>query len=117
MATPLRDLKGTVTLTGAEPHVVSNTAGAQLTFRTCVPTDKGSISSVYGDLASWCSEITDLAGATVPLDPAKRRQIIMTISSAGPGELRVQGIDLSYKFGYQNGTQRVGEYVWLRYKE
>ena len=37
-------------------------------------------------------------------------------SSGQTGELRVQGIDLKYEYGRQSGTQRVGEYVWLRYE-
>lgn len=40
----------------------------------------------------------------------------MTVHGTAPGELRIQGVDLSYRYGHQRGTQRVGEYVWLRYR-
>jgi len=119
MAHPLRGVDGSVTLTGVQPHVVENSAHAVLTFQVCVPTARGSIGSVTGDLSRWCDVVADLGGATLPLGlndtHRPRPQVIMTIQSGQPGELRVQGIDLNYEYGRQSGTQRVGEYVWLRY--
>lgn len=116
MAHPLPDVDGSVTLTGVEAHVVGNSAQAVLTFQVCIPASQGSISSVSGDLSRWCDAVADLGGATIPLDSMTARpQVIMTIQGSQPGELRVQGIDLSYEYGPQSGTQRVGEYVWLRY--
>lgn len=119
MAHPLRDVRGSAVLTGVEPHVVSNTANAVLTFQVCVPTVRGAFISVRGDLSRWCDAVGDLDGATLPLElndtDRPPPQVVMTIRSGQPGELRVQGIDLSYQHGRQGGTQRVGEYVWLRY--
>ncbi|WP_180933322.1 hypothetical protein [Nocardioides ungokensis] len=119
MAYPLHGVDGSVTLTGVEPHVVANSAHAVLTFEVCVPTARGSIGSATGDLSRWCDVVADLDGATLPLGlndtHRPRPQVIMTIHSSQPGELRVQGIDLDYEYGRQSGTQRVGEYVWLRY--
>lgn len=117
MAHPLPDMDESVFLTGVEAHVVSNSAQARLDFHLCYPTPRGSISSVEGDLARWCTEVTDIEGDTVGLNPldTPRPQVIMTIQAAEPGELRVQGINLSYQYGHQSGTQRVGEYVWLSY--
>lgn len=104
-----------MTLLEAEPNVVENTAGAKFSFHVCVVKGAG-ISSVHGDLERWCSEVIELddAGLSVPLAP-KDHQLIMTISAAHAGELRVQGVDLTYRDGLQEGTQRVGEYVWLRF--
>lgn len=118
MAHPLPEAEGAVKITGIEPRVVKNSAGARLTFHVCVPTS-GGLGSVTGQLARWCSEVTDAVGATLPLHPGSwsQPQIVMTISDVtARGELRVQGIDLSYEYGRQSGTQRVGEYVWLRYR-
>lgn len=78
MQHPMTDADGSVVLTGAEPHVVSNRARAN------------------------------------PIG-TPRPQVIMTIQATRPGEVRVQGIDLSYQYGHQSGTQRVGQYVWLEY--
>jgi hypothetical protein len=43
------------------------------------------------------------------------QQVMMTITAAHPGVLRVQGMDLTYRRGIQYGAQRVGEYVWFRF--
>ena len=115
-AWPKQDSVGAVTLTKAEPHMLVNTADAQISFHICVAGREG-ISSVHGDLSDWCQNVTELEGAefplstTSPVDP-----IIMTISATNPGELKLQGMDLTYQQGFQNGMQRVGEYVWLRFE-
>jgi len=115
MAMPARGTSGSVTLDDVEPHVLVNTAQATFTFHVCHPS-KGNISSVVGDLAGRCDELTEVAGTQLPLaDGRSRYEVIMTIAPAQPGEVKVQGNDLSYRYGSQHGTQRVGEYVWIRY--
>lgn len=96
---------------------MSNSAQARLDFHLCSPTPRGSISSVEGNLARWCADVADIEGSTLALNPidTPRSLVIMTIDAARPGEVRVQGVDLSYQYGRQSGTQRVGEYVWLSY--
>ena len=107
---------GSVNLAEAAPHVLVNTAGAELTTHVCRVAGEGSFSSVLGDLDDYCSELTPVDGAVLSLpEESSRQQVVMTITAAHPGVLGVQGLDLTYRDGAQYGTQRVGEHVWIRF--
>lgn len=108
---------GSVTLVDAEPHFRTNTAEAAVSFHVCqVKPPNDFFIGVPGALSSWCSEVTEIDGARFPLSVSARprTQLVMTIESAESGELRLEGIDLTYRDGLQTGTQRVGPDAWFR---
>lgn len=106
-----------VTIIKAAPHVLVNTAGARITFEICSVRPGGpAIASSTGDLRKYCSRVKPVADAKLPLRRNRSvQQVMMTIAADHPGAIRVQGMDLTYRRGIQYGTQRVGEYVWLRF--
>jgi hypothetical protein len=105
------------TLHAAAPHVLVNTAEATLTFSVCQVADHGTISSVCADLHRWCSKLLPIKDTRLALTyHYPRRQVMMTITPTRPGVVRIQGMDLTYSYRHQSGTQHVGEYAWFRYR-
>ncbi|QNN52117.1 hypothetical protein [Nocardioides mesophilus] len=106
-----------VTLHAAAPHVLVNTAEATVTFSVCQVAGRSSISSVRGDLRRRCSKLLPIKDTRLALTyQHPRRQMLMTITPTRPGVVKIQGMDLTYSYRHQSGTQRVGEYAWFRYR-
>ncbi len=107
--------QGSATLETVRPHVLSNTAGATITFTVCTPAGDVSIGSSARPLARECAETEPVEGAV--LSPSGRSQLLMTVTSTRPGVVEIRGADLTYAHGRQRGTQAVGEHILMRYTD
>jgi hypothetical protein len=106
----------TVRVTAAEPLVLENTADADITVHVCHERGIG-IGSVTGSLRGYCRTILNLAAEpTLKLAPQAREQLILTITPRQSGQVRVGGMNLTYRHGLQYGTQSVGEHVLARFQ-
>jgi hypothetical protein len=106
-----------VRLTDADPRVAENTADAKITVTVCREDGEG-IGSAAGDLRDSCTSILNLkADPLLSLAPEANERVILTITPLQPGRVRVVGIDLTYRHGWQYGTQAVGEHVVARFTE
>lgn len=106
----------TVRVTAADPLVLKNTADADITVHVCHERGIG-IGSVTGNLRAYCKAILNLAAEpTLTLTPQAREQLILTITPRQSGQVRVAGMNLTYRHGLQCGTQTVGEHVLARFR-
>lgn len=106
----------TVRVTAAEPLVLENTADADITVHVCHERGIG-IGSVTGSLRGYCKTILNLAAEpTLTLAPQAREQLILTITPRRSGQVRVSGMNLTYRHGLRYGTQSVGEHVLARFR-
>lgn len=114
---PLEQPPGSAELRAAEPQVLVNTARARFDVRLCERRGRSTIYSFAGGLDRFCSRLSDVDGATLTWDEdgVGDSYLVMTIRPRRVGEVRVQGIDLTYTHGLQSGTQQVGDHVWFRY--
>lgn len=104
-----------VRLTEADPRVAENTAGAKITVTVCRGDGEG-LGSATGNLRDFCTSILNLAAEPLlALAPESDERVILTITPRRPGRVRVVGIDLTYRHGWQYGTQAVGEHVVARF--
>lgn len=117
MAYPKRSHRDTsVRVTGADPLVMKNTADADITVHVCHERGTG-IGSVTGNLRDYCRAILNLAAEpTLTLAPRARERLILTITPRKPGQVRVAGLKLTYRHGWQYGPQPVGEHVLARFR-
>lgn len=107
-----------VRLTDADPLTVENTADAKITVTVCQERAGADIGSVTGDLRDYCTSILNLtAEPLLSLAPEDNERVILTITPRQPGRVRVVGMDLTYRHGWQYGTQAVGEHMVARFTE
>ena len=103
-----------LTLHGAQPNTVSNTAKASVTFGVCtIDTASGqvSISSVNGSIEDDCSDWTVLGEEPVALGAGQ--QLLMEVTPTKRGAVEIAGADVRYTDGWQTGDQDTGEYLLL----
>lgn len=106
----------TVRVTAAEPLVLENTADAEISVHVCHERGIG-IGSVTGSLRDYCKTLLNLsAEPTLTLAPQAREQLILTITPRQSGQVRVGGMNLTYRHGLQYGAQSVGEHVLARFQ-
>ena len=116
---PVRDAgEATVVLESAEAHVLSDTAQAGSLVQVCTlrDPDDGFLRLDEGGLDDWCSDVADVDGVELPIGRDAGWQLVVTFWGTQPGEVRVHGVDLTYRHGLQRGTQRIGEHIRLRYE-
>jgi hypothetical protein len=118
MTTELPASRGTVTISDIEPRVIEDTANARIRFYVCTISPRGgagSIGSVYEpDLGQECAKVVPASGATLQLHAHPRQQVVMSVELRKPGSLRIHGMNMTYKYGWQTGTQNTGHTVLLR---
>ena len=115
MTYPTRQASGSVTVDDVEAHVVSNTAEAEFEYLVCEVNDDadGALGAV-DDLENQCLTTQPLEKASFGPEDTPFRQVVLVVTLTKPGEVLVQGIDITYRHGWQHGTQRMGEGVLLR---
>ena len=72
--------------------------------------------SATGDLSRFCRRITPLAGQDLSAlreAPDLEAYLVVTVVPLAPGELRVEGVDVSFSDGFRRGHQRTGAAVVL----
>ncbi len=109
--------RGTVTIRDVHAHIVRNTSGATAEFFVCTiatRSDSGAIGSVSGDeIHDYCQTLVPATGARVELNAQPLQQVVMAVTNAHPGRVRIAGMDLSYSHSWQRGTQRTGGVIVL----
>lgn len=97
---------------------MGNSSGAMIDFFVCTVDQSagiGSIGSVLGDeIQNECLTLVPAEGARLELHATPRQQVVMAVTNAHPGRVRIVGMDLSYTHGWQRGTQRTGGTLVLR---
>ena len=112
-----RDAGGTITIDRAEANVVTNTAAARIEFFLCVVADG---SAGLGSIGGWtgvrevCGELTPVEDSMMRLNAKPRELVVMGVTATQPGLIEVAGAELSYAYGWQRGSQDIGEYVSLK---
>jgi len=97
-------------------------ADAQYEFVRCVLKDpNGGIGAgVESDLADFCAS-TGPATGTYDLPDGERAEILLKVTAARPGRLRIDGADITYRRSgehlFQRGTQQVGTSTVLTVKQ
>lgn len=102
---------GSITIHGVVPHIVSDTAGAAVTFFVCTvdPDVVGAVGVVGDDeIRQECAEIAPADGATMGLNATPRQQVVMAVTLGHAGRVEIDGIDIDYSHGWQSGTQHTG---------
>jgi hypothetical protein len=94
-----------------DPRVVQNTSGGTVRFELCTIRRSGTaVGMDIGGLARlnrYCSAITPAVGADFSLVKDKQ-ELVMVYTPARPGLIRVAGVDMTYKAGWQEGTEHIG---------
>ncbi len=94
------------------PRLVRDTAGGTFTFELCTlkssNTSMGMAAGGLGVLRPYCTTMAPAVGADFTVGGGERQQIVMVVTPARPGIIRVAGLDLTYTAGWQKGTEHVG---------
>jgi len=103
---------GEVHIDSVEPHVVTNTADAEVDFYVCRLADAadGRLGNGGQDLADeFCGQLLPAEGGVgLQLDRDARQQLLVKVTLREPGTVRVAGADVTYSDGWQHGTQDTG---------
>lgn len=96
-----------------EPRVASDTAGARISFFICTNIqppgpDELALGTARGDVSKYCSHLVPASNVDMPTGRGHYQNIVMRVVATQPGKLRVNGIDVSYRDGWQHGTQWTG---------
>jgi hypothetical protein len=94
-----------------KPRVVQNTSGGTIRFELCtllpggaaVGLDIGGLSR----LGRYCGAMTPAVGAEFSL-VKESQELVMLYTPARSGRIRIAGVDMTYRAGWQKGTERVG---------
>lgn len=111
-----RDQHGTLTIRGTRAHVVANSSDATIDFFVCTVNRSvvGAIGSVdEAGIHEQCLTLVPAEGARLELNADPRQQVVMAVTNAHAGRVRIVGMDLSYSHGWQRGTQRTGGVIVL----
>ena len=94
------------------PRLVRDTAGGTFAFELCTlkvsNTSMGMAAGGLGVLDPYCTSMRPAVGADFTVGGGERQQIVMVVTPARPGIIRVAGLDLTYTAGWQKGTEHVG---------
>ena len=117
-ADPQRRL-GTVTIASATPHNLNQPDAAKVGFYVCTlnPTElAGGIGSASeSDIKQSCGSLVPATDAKMDLDARPAQFLLMKITPTRPGQvITVQGADVTYRHGWQRGTQTLGSRLRIR---
>ncbi|MDP3967067.1 MAG: hypothetical protein Q8Q02_02205 [Nocardioides sp.] len=117
MTYPEDDAHGSMTVEKVRANVVSDSADATIDFYVCTVDGSegiGAIGSAMGDdIDDYCLSLVPAEGVEVDLDAVPMEQVVMEVAIGRPGVVRIEGMDLTYRLGWQTGTQRTGGFVEL----
>ena len=103
----------TLHVDGVEPRVDSDSADAHISFFICTniqPPGPGELAlgSVRGNVSSYCSHLVPASNVDMAIGRGHYQSIVMRVVATRLGQVRVNGIDLRYRDGWQDGTQWTG---------
>lgn len=105
-----------VTIEAVSPRVLEST-GASFEFFVCTVdlegADVGAIGAVNArEFEQMCPDaVPAVAGTELDVGAAVPQQLVMGVSVERSAILRTAGIDLTYRHGWQRGTQDIGEHL------
>ena len=106
-----------VRLDQARARVVTNTARAQISFSVCTARSAG-FSTANGDLADHCTKVAPIHDTVLRVNGEPEQYVVMTVRPTQVGVVRIDGMDLTYGFGWehawQHGTEATGMEVVVR---
>lgn len=108
----------TVTIIDLDAHVLRDTANARIRFYLCV-VDPASVNELFATThqnrpPEECSNLSPDVETTIKLNTNPGQQVVMSVELLKPGVVEIQGMDMTYRSGWQTGTQRIGSHVLLR---
>jgi hypothetical protein len=105
-----QDATGTAHLHHISANVVSDSADTDIGFVMCtiVPGNSAFGAARQADLESGCSSLEPVEDADMELNGDPRQQVLMSLTPHRSGKVRVRGVDVSYRDGWQDGTQTTG---------
>jgi hypothetical protein len=101
---------------GVQPRIAYNSADARISFFVCTniqppgPAELA-LGSVQGDVSKYCSDLVPATDVDMPTGRGHFENLVMRVVATQPGKVRVNGIDVRYKSGWQHGTQWTGNGV------
>lgn len=111
------DASGTVAIDSAAAHI-DGSAEASVDYLVCTADPAGEPgmigSASESDISEFCPTLEPLEGATYEFNATPRQQLVLAITPSGPGRVRVDDVELSYRDGWQRGTQHLGEVFEVR---
>lgn len=108
---------GWITLQDAEPVIERNSARAEIEHFVCIPERIGVGSIGSADAAGagqHCATLERIGGKPLEFELGGNRQILMRITPTIEGVVRVPSSDLTYRQGWREGRQRVGDGIRIR---
>jgi hypothetical protein len=105
------DASGTVTIHSVKANLVEGHTNTKIEFFVCTlaPGVDGVGTAYESDLAQFCSMLTPAGeGATLRLDANPAQTFLIAVDQPDPGRVQVHGVDVSYSYRWQRGTQRIG---------
>lgn len=105
---------GSVILRDASPRVAPGSAAADVRILWCAAPRGGTpVGAVKATAQASCSETPRLAGQllTLPTEDTRFGHLVVEIVPLEPGEVTVEGADVSYSAGWQRGKQASGVVV------
>ncbi|HTW17905.1 MAG TPA: hypothetical protein VMF51_22450 [Nocardioides sp.] len=119
---PDPDDSASITITSASAKVVENSADARTRFFVCaLDTDRPDSSAIGVVDATTFSHLCPNPEPVVPgieldLGTGRPAQLVAAITVNHRGNMRAEGVDVSYEHGWQNGTQTVAANLFIRAK-
>jgi hypothetical protein len=118
MSSELSDSTGKIVISDVKALVGAGGDGARIRFYVCTidpEGDAGSIGSVSRPaLRDECATVVPARRATMELNAHPRQQVVMSVQMSQPRGITIRGIRLTYKHGWQTGTQTIGPSVEYR---
>jgi hypothetical protein len=70
-----------------------------------------------GRMRESCSSLTPATDTTMEPNTSPGQQVVMSVEMRKTGVVEIQGMDMTYRNGWQNDTQRVGSHLLLLSKK
>jgi hypothetical protein len=104
---------GTVTIVSARPRELSARNNADIAFYVCTLDPAAHIGGVLSasdsDIGDSCTALVPAAGATIDRDARPFQVLLMKVIPKKAGQtVTLNGADVTYRHGWQRGTQRLG---------
>lgn len=100
-----------IDLRGVVPRITSNSADAAIEVLICadsgLPETLLELSAVRDDVSRYCKSLEALHAGSVDLGP-RASGLILAITPHRVGEVRVEGVDISYRHGIRRGQVHSG---------
>jgi hypothetical protein len=101
----------------ASPRVVQNTAAATFGFYVCTQDAQdwdGALGVAFGakDFTRDCPKAQPVEdGTKLDTGSADPQQLVLVMTLRKPGSVLTEGVDLTYSYGVQRGTQSIGTHL------